>query len=786
MIWRSVAIFTTLLAFALRVYRLDGQSLWADEGASAYMTHRSAVEIIVAAAGDIHPPLYYLVLTAWTKLAGQSEYTLRFLSVVFGTVLVTLAIRLGRLLTDRTTALGGGFFTALSPLLIYYSQEARMYEQMATLGTGAIVLSLTAWSATTDQENRRCSYRRRALLIAAAPVFSLSVLSQYFGVTAMISASLLFVLYHPNFMRRWRDWLAWAAVQLTAIAMVVPWLLYASNQLKSWSVDSEPLSPSEFLLRTIRTFSFGYAWDQTVTDKTTLLLIGLFALSALWPFVRSYRRPAFRGWLSAVTIALTPPLTLFLVAINRPVYNPKFLLMALPAFGLLEGCAVVAVGSIALRLARPRWSSRPLAVAASGALLLVMLFATGRALAAGYLDPKYGRDDYRGLVRYMDLAGKPGDAIVLNAPGQSEIFGYYYHDSFPVRGLPGNRPPDRAATERELESIAGKAERIWLVLWASEQSDPDGIVEGWLNRNAYRTSNRWYGGVRLVLYTVGRSGNGDLIQVPETQQFESGIGLLGYSLATPVTRPGEALQLSLFWKPSAQIADRYTVFTHIIDAAELIWGQRDSEPVAGQRPTTTWSVNETVQDRYGIPVLPGTPPGEYFVELGLYRPQDGRRLGILDSNGKASSDRLLIGPITIGPPDRQPPIDALGIPSPSNAAFGALRLIGYDFHKLGFDTGAVDFKSGDQAHLSTFWKAEQRPGRDRQLTYEVQDESGKTLIRNTIDPTNGLFPTSQWSEGELVRSQQRFVLSVPPGRYRLFVGLDGDRPVQTAAFTVTP
>lgn len=787
MIWRLSALAISLLAFALRVFRLDGQSLWADEGASAFMTHRSVSEIIVAAAGDIHPPLYYLMLTAWTKVAGQSEFAMRYLSVIAGLLVVALCFRLGRLLLDRTTASAGAFFTAASPLLIYYSQEARMYEQMAALGTGAIVMSISAWQSAAGRDDEDVRSRSRWLDLVAAPVFALAVLSQYFGVTAMIAASLLFVLFHPNPFRQWRAWLRWAGVQIAAIVMVLPWLLYASNQLKSWSVDTEPLSAGEFLLRTVRTFSFGYAWDQTVTDKTTLLLAALFAISALWPLVtRSARFAAIRGWVATLIIAVTPPLTLFLVAINRPVYNPKFLLIALPAFGLLQGCALVAAGRVAGSVARPRSAARPVAVAVSSALLLGLLFATGRALGASYVDSKYARDDYRGLVHYIDVAGKPGDSIILNAAGQSEIFGYYYRNSFPVRGMPVARPPERAATEKELQEYLKTANRVWLVLWASEQSDPEGIVEGWLNRNAFRTSNRWYGGVRLVLYTLQGKADDGSIQVPNVHHFESGVDLLGYSLATPVSQPGEALQLSLFWKAAGPTQDRYTVFTHLIDTAELIWGQRDSEPVAGQRPTVTWTSGETIQDRYGIPVLSGTPPGDYYVELGLYRGQDGRRLGIVGSTGSVSSDRVLIGPISIGPVDRQPPVEALGIPSKADSAFGPLRLIGFDFHRLGFDTGIVDFHQGDEAHLTTFWKADQRPGKDRQLMYEVRDASGATVLKRTLDPTNGLFPTSQWSEGELVRSQQRFVLAIPPGSYRLFVGLDGDRPVETASFTVKP
>ena len=95
-------------------------------------------------------------------------------------------------------------------------------------------------------------------------------------------------------------------------------------------------------------------------------------------------------------------------------------------------------------------------------------------------------------------------------------------------------------------------------------------------------------------------------------------------------------------------------------------------------------------------------PGDYFVELGMYRAEDGRRLGIVDNGGKVSSDRVLIGPISIGPPEEQPTEEALGIPSKLNVSFGALRLLGYDFHKLGFDTGAVDFDGEKPVQLTDF------------------------------------------------------------------------------------
>ena len=77
-----------LLAALLRLYRLDGQSLWYDEGVSAFMTTRGPMEIARAAAADIHPPLYYWLLSAWAAPFGNGESSLRGLSVLFGTTTV--------------------------------------------------------------------------------------------------------------------------------------------------------------------------------------------------------------------------------------------------------------------------------------------------------------------------------------------------------------------------------------------------------------------------------------------------------------------------------------------------------------------------------------------------------------------------------------------------------------------------------------------------------------------------------------------------------------------------
>ena len=98
-----------LLALALRGYRLDGQSLWADEGNSAALAGRSLVQIAHDSAHDIHPPLYYWLLHGWTRIFGSSEIGLRSLSAALGVLLVWLIYLIGRRLHGQATGLLAGF-----------------------------------------------------------------------------------------------------------------------------------------------------------------------------------------------------------------------------------------------------------------------------------------------------------------------------------------------------------------------------------------------------------------------------------------------------------------------------------------------------------------------------------------------------------------------------------------------------------------------------------------------------------------------------------------------------
>jgi hypothetical protein len=109
------------------------------------------------------------------------------------------------------------------------------------------------------------------------------------------------------------------------------------------------------------------------------------------------------------------------------------------------------------------------------------------SLKGYYSDPRYARDNYRGIAQYIQALGAPGDAVLINAPGQVETFSYYYHGNLPVIPLPLQRPLDKETTLADLQNLVKDRKRVFAVFWATDESDPDRFIEGWLDSNTYKT-----------------------------------------------------------------------------------------------------------------------------------------------------------------------------------------------------------------------------------------------------------------------------------------------------------
>jgi hypothetical protein len=125
------------------------------------------------------------------------------------------------------------------------------------------------------------------------------------------------------------------------------------------------------------------------------------------------------------------------------------------------------------------------------------------------------------------------------------------------------------------------------------------------------------------------------------------VRLRSYAYEAASFRAGEIVHLTLEWEAIDTMDEAYKVFVHVLGPNGLPIAQQDNEPVNGTYPTTRWQAGERVSDAYAIRLPDDLPPGEYPVEVGLYRISDLSRLPVLDQNRAIADDKVFLTPLTV-------------------------------------------------------------------------------------------------------------------------------------------
>jgi uncharacterized membrane protein len=132
--------------------------------------------------------------------------------------------------------------------------------------------------------------------------------------------------------------------------------------------------------------------------------------------------------------------------------------------------------------------------------------------------------------------------------------------------------------------------------------------------------------------------------VEQPAKFDEGIALLGFE--GPVSSAaGRPLCTILYWQAESEITNDYTIFVHLVAEDGFVQAQSDSQPVFGYHPTSVWEPGEIVADLHCLYLLPGLPSGDYSLLTGLYNPQNGSRLPLLDP--PEPDDALTLSSVTI-------------------------------------------------------------------------------------------------------------------------------------------
>lgn len=624
--WWLIAVL--LLAFAARVYRIDHQSFWNDEGNSASLSSRSVPLILEGTASDVHPPLYYLILRAWWPLAGQNDFSLRIMSAVSGLIQVAASIAIGRLWLSQKGAIAVGLFVALSPPLIYYSQEARMYGLLGAIATCSMLVLFRGLKK--GNSHSKLAYSAVFAILTALGLYThyvypaviaaqgLIVINSFEGPQRMPSLDLV-----TNIFNQFWHWLAAVGVALLAY---LPWLPIFLRTGSSTRVAGDALA-ADFLQETAQWLALGpFAvlnplWLMGVIFTGVYFAIGVFALLGV----------KFRQRIMVALIWLTIPIFLMQAVGATDENYRKFLTVVVPAVYLVIVLAGEWLDEVTplVRGSNVVW----------GVVFILPILTLG--VWDLYENPLTFRDDYKGIAELIGQEGRENSAVILNAPNQWEVFSWYMGDSgsqtfYP---MPKSRRPDEQI-KAEVEAVLASHNFVYALFWGFEGFDPNRMVERTLDERAFKSTDEWYGDVRLVTYGVLGDFLPDETNRPDLELYESfllsdgetnsGIQFNWAEVSGLEFRPGDVIGLAIEWEALDGIEARYKVFVHLLDGNGQLVAQRDAEPVGNLKPTDGWQSGEIVLDQHGLLIPASLPPGEYELMMGLYE--------VLGSNS-----RLLIG-----------------------------------------------------------------------------------------------------------------------------------------------
>ncbi|HMQ53898.1 MAG TPA: glycosyltransferase family 39 protein [Anaerolineae bacterium] len=394
----GLALLILWLAFGLRLYRLEAQSIWWDEGHSLFVAGHSLTDIPTLPAMDVHPPAYFALLHLWIALTGQSEFTLRYLSVIFS--LLTLALlwrfaaslqtaanrpRSNEQLTmnkeqltkpplhpsvppslqpcNPSTSLRTGFptvhpsplpsfhpspallttlFAALSPMYVAYAQEVRSYALVTFLALASTYLQ---WRLLFAGRRLDSPPKQGAWLILYTVATAASLYTHYFTLFLLLFQNLIWLLWllRGHFKRGYplKTTLAhaglWLASQIGILLLFMPQILLAWRQVSSYANPN--LSPPpllDFLSRSWQAYTVGLTLDPEPARWGMGLIFAGLALGWLIHCLSAPRRYAWPFALLSLWL-MEPLLAYFIVLQRQPSFEPRYLMLVTPALFLLLG-----------------------------------------------------------------------------------------------------------------------------------------------------------------------------------------------------------------------------------------------------------------------------------------------------------------------------------------------------------------------------------------------------------------------------------------------------------------
>ncbi len=690
-----IAVLTSL-AFGLRLYRLDAQSLWLDEGSTWVEVMSKGwlalfAELFSPNAGY---PLYHLLLKAWVFVAGDSEWALRFPSALAGALAVLVLMAATSELcaasgqaNDGYALAAAGALAAFSPYALWHAQDAKVYSLLI------LASALLIW--TLLRALRSGSPRAWSLFIGVALI---SVFVHRLALLSLAGAALV-IAWHlwrreSGPARRWAVICSTGALALSVVGVTGVILATRDERMGN---ERSAVGILEGLWFTFAHFSLN-RWPGELEGylrlPTPIWLLPFGALTVWGVALLARDMHAGHGGAGAILGMFLAPLALFaMVHTLAPVYESRYAAAAFPAWLLIMAYPLIARRDDANNTRLPQRSRAlrvaPTLVAVSLAAYVAVLVQPEKGLFSG--DPV--KEQWREAVAALAAHVHPDDLVLVHPHYVMPMYAYYAPRvtpdplpqpvTFPVFAEGDTCGIVAPTRQQMLECIRRRFEPFYnqqasgkkraLLLIAPDHArtvDPPPLPVdrfGWVGLRFQYPQRTWpCGGVEFVGVllmcqsfpeTFNPGGSGTIPQPDQTLEaiFGGELRLRGVTLALHggAARAGGTLPVTLYWEAVAPPTRDYRMFLHLCRDCEIPpLANADGPPLGGYAPagmTTTWRVGDPVHDERTLTLPHDLPPGRYTLLLGVYSGDGapGTRLRITTSASTLSENRLVVGTVNV-------------------------------------------------------------------------------------------------------------------------------------------
>lgn len=353
----SIVLALGLVTYGIIMVLAHGQSVWFDEGYTIIVAKSPVHDLLSLTAVDAHPPFYYLLLKVWAGVFGWSEFALRSLSALFAVGTIGVSFLLIRKLFSSRIAIWSVPLLVLSPFLLRYGYEIRMYALVGFIGVLATLFLVYA-----RQRGGKKYWITYAVLVA------LGMYTLYMSVAIWI-AHVVWLAISDLKQKKQKEIFRspWLRSYILAIVLFVPYMPTFFHQLTHSALPGIGGEITLTQLATMTGFIFFYTpqWQLSgMVSLTIVLVLSLVGYIFAVSYVRA-GRDVRRCLLFLAALATVPQLFYAILSIiqQEPMFIMRYMAHTVP-FIYIGLASIPAIGW--------RYGLKKQAMLLGGLLVIVM------------------------------------------------------------------------------------------------------------------------------------------------------------------------------------------------------------------------------------------------------------------------------------------------------------------------------------------------------------------------------------------------------------------------------